>query len=151
MAETQTPGLTIDTADIAAAIHASLEGFTPSVSRTTVGRVMEVGDGIARVSGLPDAGVNEMLRFENGAVGLALNLEETSIGAVVLGEMEGIEEGQPVAATGDILSIPVGDGLLGRVVDPPGRAGGRQGRAHRGGAPAHGDPGAGHNRPPARA
>ena len=120
MAETQTPGLTIDTADIAAAIHASLEGFTPSVSRTTVGRVMEVGDGIARVSGLPDAGVNEMLQFENGAVGLALNLEETSIGAVVLGEMEGIEEGQPVAATGDILSIPVGDGLLGRVVDPLG-------------------------------
>ena len=112
--------LTIDTADIAAAIHQSLEGFTPSLSRTTVGRVMEVGDGIARVSGLPDAGVNEMLRFENGAVGLALNLDETSIGAVVLGEMEGIEEGQPVAATGDILSIPAGDGLLGRVVDPLG-------------------------------
>ena len=112
--------LTIDTADIAAAIHQSLEGFTPALSRTTVGRVMEVGDGIARVSGLPDAGVNEMLRFENGAVGLALNLDETSIGAVVLGEMEGIEEGQPVAATGDILSIPAGDGLLGRVVDPLG-------------------------------
>ena len=112
--------LTIDTADIAAAIHQSLEGFTPALSRTTVGRVMEVGDGIARVSGLPDAGVNEMLQFENGAVGLALNLDETSIGAVVLGEMEGIEEGQPVAATGDILSIPAGDGLLGRVVDPLG-------------------------------
>ncbi len=115
-----TPTLTIDTADIAAAIRANLEGFTPALEQSTVGRVLEVGDGIARVSGLPDAAVNEMLRFANGAVGLALNLDETSIGAVVLGDVEGIEEGQPVQATGDILSIPVGDGLLGRVVNPLG-------------------------------
>ena len=72
------------------------------------------------MSGLPDAAVNEMLRFANGAIGLALNLDETSIGAVVLGSVEGIAEGQPVQATGEILSIPVGDGLLGRVVNPLG-------------------------------
>ncbi|MFQ5556939.1 MAG: F0F1 ATP synthase subunit alpha [Acidimicrobiales bacterium] len=112
--------LTINTADIATAIQKNLEGFTPSIEQTTVGRVLEVGDGIARVSGLPNAAINEMLRFENGLVGLALNLDEDSIGAVVLGEVEGIEEGQPVVATGDILSVPVGDGLLGRVVNPLG-------------------------------
>jgi len=85
--------LTINTADIAAAIQGNLEGFSPSLEQTTVGRVLEVGDGIARVSGLPDAAVNEMLRFENGVIGLALNLDESSIGAVVLGDVEGIEEG----------------------------------------------------------
>ena len=65
--------LTINTADIAAAIQSNLDGFNPSLEQTTVGRVLEVGDGIARVSGLPDAAVNEMLRFENGLIGLALN------------------------------------------------------------------------------
>ena len=79
--------------------------------------MLEVGDGIARVSGLPEAAVNEMLEFENGAIGLALNLDEESIGAVILGSTKGIEEGQPVRSTGDILSVPVGDGVLGRVVD----------------------------------
>ncbi len=112
--------LTIDTADIAAAIQKNLDGFVPTLAQTTVGRVLEVGDGIARVSGLPGVGVNEMLRFESGTIGLALNLDETSIGAVVLGDVEGIEEGQPVVATGDILSIPAGDGLTGRVVNPLG-------------------------------
>jgi F-type H+-transporting ATPase subunit alpha len=112
--------LKIDTADIAAAIQRNLDDFTPTLEQTTVGRVLEVGDGIARVSGLPGAAVNEMLRFENGVIGLALNLDEGSIGAVVLGDVEGIEEGQSVVATGDILSIPVGDGLLGRVVNPLG-------------------------------
>jgi F-type H+-transporting ATPase subunit alpha len=112
--------LTINTADIAAAIQSNLDDFKPSLEQTTVGRVLEVGDGIARVSGLPDAAVNEMLRFENGLIGLALNLDEASIGAVVLGDVEGIEEGQTVVATGDILSVPVGDGLLGRVVNPLG-------------------------------
>jgi F-type H+-transporting ATPase subunit alpha len=82
-----------------------------------VGRVLEVGDGIARVSGLPDASVNELLEFESGTLGLALNLDEESIGAVVLGEVDDIEEGQSVRATGEILSVPVGDGLLGRVVN----------------------------------
>ncbi len=112
--------LTINTDDIAAAIRGNLDEFTPSLEQTTVGRVLEVGDGIARVSGLPGAAVNEMLRFENGLVGLALNLDEESIGAVVLGDVEGIVEGQAVVATGDILSVPVGDGLLSRVVNPLG-------------------------------
>ena len=112
--------LTINTDDIAAAIRGNLDDFTPSLEQTTVGRVLEVGDGIARVSGLPGAAVNEMLRFENGLVGLALNLDEESIGAVVLGDVEGIVEGQAVVATGDILSVPVGDGLLSRVVNPLG-------------------------------
>jgi F-type H+-transporting ATPase subunit alpha len=112
--------LQINTDEITAALKANLQGFSPSVEQTTVGRVLEVGDGIARVSGLPDAAVNEMLRFENGLIGLALNLDERSIGAVVLGDVEGIEEGQTVQATGEILSVPVGDGLLGRVVNPLG-------------------------------
>jgi F-type H+-transporting ATPase subunit alpha len=82
-----------------------------------VGRIIEVGDGIARVSGLPGAAVNELLEFEGGTLGLALNLDEESIGAVVLGEVGHIEEGQSVKATGNILQVPVGDALLGRVVD----------------------------------
>ena len=109
--------LTINTAEIAAAIQKNLEGFEPSLEQTQVGRVLEGGDGIARVSGLPDAAVNELLQFESGTMGLALNLDENSIGAVVLGEVDDIEEGQTVRATGDILSLPVGDGLLGRVVN----------------------------------
>jgi F-type H+-transporting ATPase subunit alpha len=109
--------LTISPADIASALKKSLEGFEPSVEARTVGRVTEVGDGIARVSGLPDAAVNELLEFEDGSVGLALNLDEESIGAVVLGEASAIEEGQTVKATGRILSVPVGDGVLGRVVN----------------------------------
>ncbi|MFZ4516872.1 MAG: F0F1 ATP synthase subunit alpha [Microthrixaceae bacterium] len=109
--------LTINTADITAAIKKNLDGFTPDVELTQVGRVVEVGDGIARVSGLPDAAVNELLEFESGLLGLALNLDEDSIGAVVLGEVDTVEEGQTVRATGQILSVPVGDGVLGRVVN----------------------------------
>jgi F-type H+-transporting ATPase subunit alpha len=109
--------LTINTSDIAAALKKNLEGFTPSVEQTQVGRIIEVGDGIARISGLPDAAVNEMLEFEGGTIGLALNLDEESIGAVVLGSVTAIEEGQTVRATGRILEIPVGDPLLGRVVN----------------------------------
>jgi F-type H+-transporting ATPase subunit alpha len=109
--------LTINTADIAAALRKNLEDFKPDVSTAQVGRVTEVGDGIATVAGLPDAAVNELLEFESGAVGLALNLDEESIGAVVLGDAAGVKEGQTVKATGRILSVPVGDGLLGRVVD----------------------------------
>ncbi|MEO8692001.1 MAG: F0F1 ATP synthase subunit alpha [Acidimicrobiales bacterium] len=112
--------LTISTADIAAALRKNLEGFTPTVEITQVGRVLEVGDGIARVSGLPEAAVNELLEFEDGTLGLALNLDEESIGAVILGEGSHIQEGAPVLATGRILSVPVGDGLLGRVVSPLG-------------------------------
>ncbi len=109
--------LTLSAADIAAALTKNLEGFEPSLEARTVGRVSEVGDGIARVHGLPDAAVNELLEFEDGTVGLALNLDEESIGAVVLGDADHIEEGQTVKATGRILSVPVGDGMLGRVVN----------------------------------
>ncbi|MCY3962456.1 MAG: F0F1 ATP synthase subunit alpha [bacterium] len=109
--------LTIDTGSIAEAIRRNLEGFQPEVELAQVGRITEVGDGIARISGLPGAAVNEMLEFENGTIGLALNLDEDSIGSVVLGEVDEIEEGQAVRSTGDILSVPVGDALLGRVVN----------------------------------
>ncbi|WP_436793208.1 F0F1 ATP synthase subunit alpha [Actinospongicola halichondriae] len=109
--------LNINAGDIAAAIRKNLEGFDPSVGKATVGTVAEVGDGIARVTGLPGAAVNELLEFADGTKGLALNLDEESIGAVVLGEVDKINEGQPVKATGEILSVPCGDGLLGRVVD----------------------------------
>ncbi|MFM8563161.1 MAG: hypothetical protein ACKOCE_04615 [Acidimicrobiia bacterium] len=109
--------LTLSAADIAAAIKKNLEGFTPSLEARTVGRVVEVGDGIARISGLPDCAVNELLEFEDGTKGLALNLEEDAIGAVVLGDSDRIEEGQTVKATGQILSVPVGEGVLGRVVN----------------------------------
>ena len=112
--------LTINTGDITAALQKNLSGYNPSLESTQVGRVLEVGDGIARVSGLPDVGVNELLEFEGGTVGLALNLDEDSIGAVIVGDGEhaaAVEEGSPVRATGRIRSMAVGDPLLGRVVN----------------------------------
>ena len=109
--------LTINTADIAAALKKNLEGFSPDMEAAQVGRVIEVGDGIATVSGLPGVGVNELLEFEGGIRGLALNLDEDSIGAVILGDGGAVREGTAVKATAQILSVPVGDGLLGRVVD----------------------------------
>ncbi len=112
--------LTINTGDITAALQKNLAGFQPDVETKTVGRILEVGDGIARVSGLPDVGVNELLEFEGGTLGLALNLDEESIGAVILGDSESsakVEEGAAVRATGRILSVPVGDAMLGRVVN----------------------------------
>ena len=109
--------LSFDPADITAALQKNLDSYESDLASKSVGRVIEVGDGIARVSGLPDAAVNEMLRFEDGTVGLALNLDEESIGAVVLGDVDAIQEGQAVESTGDILSIPVGDGVLGRVLN----------------------------------
>jgi F-type H+-transporting ATPase subunit alpha len=114
--------LTINPADITAVLKKQVEGFTPTIDTARVGRVLEVGDGIARVAGLPNAAVNELLEFQGGALGLALNLEEETIGAVVLGEASDVEEGMTVAATGRILSIAVGDGLLGRVVNALGQA-----------------------------
>ena len=106
--------------DIADVLRRQMEGFKPNLERQRVGRIIEVGDGIAHVSGLPSTSVNELLEFEGGTLGLALNLDEDSIGAVVLGQMEHIQEGQTVTATGRILSVPVGDELLGRVVNPLG-------------------------------
>ena len=106
--------------EITAALRKRLESFSPTMAANQVGRVTEVGDGIARVGGLPGASVNELLEFEGGKIGIALNLDEDSIGAVILGEVAGIEEGQPVKSTGRIIQVPVGDGLLGRVVNPLG-------------------------------
>ncbi len=106
--------------EIAAALQRHVAELSREVGAEQVGRVIEVGDGIARVSGLPHASVNELLEFENGTLGLALNLDEESIGAVVLGDVEGLDEGQVVRSTGRILSVPVGDNLLGRVVNPLG-------------------------------
>ena len=106
--------------EIGAALRRNLEGYSPTTEMATVGQVVEVGDGIARVSGLPGVAVNELLEFEGGVLGLALNLDEESIGAVVLGEVDVINEGSPVRATGRILAVPVGDGLLGRVVNAMG-------------------------------
>jgi F-type H+/Na+-transporting ATPase subunit alpha len=111
------PELTITSTEITEALKRHVDEYTPEVGAEQVGRVIEVGDGIARVSGLPRVAVNELLEFEDGTVGLAMNLDEESIGAVVLGSVDHLEEEQVVRATGQILSIPVGDGLLGRVVN----------------------------------
>ena len=108
--------LTISATEITDALKKYVTDFNPAVAAEQVGRVVEVGDGIARVSGLPSAKVNELLEFEDGTVGLAMNLDEETIGAVVLGSVDKIEEEQIVRATGRILSMPVGDALIGRVV-----------------------------------
>ncbi|MFN8037042.1 MAG: F0F1 ATP synthase subunit alpha [Acidimicrobiia bacterium] len=109
--------LTINAQEIADALAKHIGSWSPETSTQRVGRVLEVADGVARVQGLPDAAVNEILEFEGGVLGLALNLEEESIGGVVLGHADQIEEGDAVTATGRILSVPVGDALLGRVVN----------------------------------
>jgi F-type H+-transporting ATPase subunit alpha len=109
--------LTISANEITDALRRHVTEYNPVVGAEQVGRVVEVGDGIARVSGLPSAKVNELLEFEDGTVGLAMNLDEETIGAVVLGSVDGIEEEQVVRSTGRILSMPVGDALIGRVVN----------------------------------
>jgi len=109
--------LTISANEITEALRKHVTEFNPAVGAEQVGRVVEVGDGIARVSGLPSAKVNELLEFEDGTLGLAMNLDEDTIGAVVLGSVDTIEEEQVVRATGRILNMPVGDALLGRVVN----------------------------------
>ena len=111
----------IDPKEIAEALRKNIESFRPSVEREEVGHVTETGDGIARVSGLPLAMANELLEFPRGTLGLAFNLDEYEIGCVILGDASHIEEGDPVKLTGKILSVPVGDGFLGRVVDALGR------------------------------
>jgi F-type H+-transporting ATPase subunit alpha len=113
--------LNIDPAGIAEALRKNVEGWTPSVEREEVGRVIETGDGIARVQGLPRTMANELLEFPGGLLGVAFNLEEDEIGCIIFGDAAGIEEGDPVKPTGRILSIPVGDAFLGRVVDGLGR------------------------------
>jgi F-type H+-transporting ATPase subunit alpha len=113
--------LTIRPEEIRDALERFVSSYTPDVaSREEVGRVTEAGDGIARIEGLPSTMANELLRFADGTLGIALNLDVREIGAVVLGPFAGIEEGQVVKRTGEILSVPVGDGFLGRVVNPLG-------------------------------
>src|SRR5260221_1062065 len=98
-------------------IEAQISGVKTSVSRQNVGIVREIGDGVAKIEGLTDAMLNEMLNLGNGVVGLALNLEETEVGAIILGDYTGVKEGQEVRTTGKLLQVPVGKGLLGRVVN----------------------------------
>jgi F-type H+/Na+-transporting ATPase subunit alpha len=112
--------LTISADEIRSAIQNYVTEYRPDVSREEVGTVTEAGDGIARVEGLPSVMTNELLEFESGVRGLALNLDVREVGVVVLGDFSGIEEGQQVRRTGEVLSVPVGDGYLGRVVDPLG-------------------------------
>ncbi len=106
--------------EIAAVIQQEIEQFASQIDVREVGRVLEVGDGIARVYGLSGVMAQEMVQFENGTIGLAFNLEENSVGIIILGEYLEIAEGDEVRSTGRLLSVPVGDELLGRVVDPLG-------------------------------
>src|SRR5204863_5960552 len=113
--------LTIRPEEIREALDNFVKTYTPTTSsREEVGTVVTSGDGIARVEGLPSAMANELLEFENGTLGIALNLDVREIGVVILGDFEGIEEGQSVRRTGEILSVPVGDAFMGRVIDPLG-------------------------------
>lgn len=113
--------LTIRPDEIRAALDSFVKSYEPAnVVTEEVGRVSLAGDGIAQVEGLPSAMANELLQFEDGTLGLALSLDVREIGVVILGEFTGIEEGQEVRRTGEVLSVAVGDGYLGRVVDPLG-------------------------------
>src|SRR3954466_3896123 len=114
--------LTIRPDEIRDALEAYVQAYEPeAASREEVGRVTETGDGIARVEGVYGTMTNELLEFEGGTLGLALNLVAREIGCVIMGDSQHIEEGQAVRRTGEILSVPVGDSFLGRVVDPLGR------------------------------
>ena len=113
--------LTISADDIQSAIEEYVSSFTSDTSREEVGTVIDAGDGIAHVEGLPSVMTQELVEFPGGVLGVALNLDEHSIGTVILGDFETIEQGQQVKRTGDVLSVPVGDAFLGRVVNPLGQ------------------------------
>src|SRR5882757_10584337 len=104
--------LTISSDEIRGALERYVSSYSPEVSREEVGIVSDAGDGIAHVEGLPSAQANELLEFEDGTLGVALNLDVREIGVVVLGDFSGVEEGQTVRRTGEILSTPVGDKFL---------------------------------------
>jgi F-type H+/Na+-transporting ATPase subunit alpha len=112
--------LTISADDIQGAIEEYVSSFTSDTAREEVGTVVDTGDGIAHVEGLPSVMTQELLEFPGGVLGVALNLDEHSVGTVILGDYETIAEGQQVKRTGEVLSVPVGDGFLGRVVNPLG-------------------------------
>jgi F-type H+-transporting ATPase subunit alpha len=109
--------LTISSEEIRGALERYVSSYSPDISREEVGTVADAGDGIAHVEGLPSTMANELLEFEDGTLGVALNLDVREIGVVILGEFAGIEEGQRVKRTGRVLSVPVGDKFLGRVVN----------------------------------
>jgi len=109
--------LTIKAEDITAALRSNLEGWSPEVDRETVGFVTSVADGVARVKGLPKVMASELLEFKGGLLGVTLNVDEEDLGVVLMGDASHIEEGDPVRQTGKVLSVPVGDALLGRVID----------------------------------
>src|ERR1700712_5655147 len=113
--------LTSSAADIEGAIEEYVSSFSADTAREEVGTVIDTGDGIAHVQGLPSVMTQELLEFEGGVLGVALNLDEHEVGAVILGDFEKIEQGQQVKRTGEVLSVPVGDGFLGRVVNPLGQ------------------------------
>src|SRR3974390_700581 len=98
-------------------IEAQIAGTKTATTKQNIGTVREIGDGVAKIEGLTDAMLNEMLDFGNGVTGLALNLEQTEVGAIILGDYTKINEGDEVRATGKLLQVPVGKGLLGRVVN----------------------------------
>src|SRR6266567_6795725 len=102
-------------------IEAQIAGVKTTTGKQNVGTVREIGDGVAKIEGLTGAMLNEMLDFGNGVTGIALNLEETEVGAIILGDYTPVKEGQEVKTTGKLLSVPVGKGLLGRIVDSLGR------------------------------
>jgi F-type H+-transporting ATPase subunit alpha len=106
--------------EISSVIQREIERFSPEITRTEVGHVLEIGDGIARVYGLSGVMAGELVAFKDGVKGIALNLEESSVGVIVLGDYTLIEEGDTVTATGELLDVPVGDALIGRVVNPLG-------------------------------
>jgi F-type H+-transporting ATPase subunit alpha len=112
--------LTISSDEIRGALERYISSYKPDISHEEVGVVTDAADGIAHVEGLPSAMANELLEFEDGTLGVSLNLDVREIGVVILGEFAGVEEGQRVKRTGRVLSVPIGDGFLGRVVDPLG-------------------------------
>ncbi|MEO8262506.1 MAG: F0F1 ATP synthase subunit alpha, partial [Pseudolysinimonas sp.] len=113
--------ITISPDEIRSALKDFVAGYKPTAaSKTEVGTVIDAADGIAHVEGLPGVMANELLRFADGTLGLALNLDESEIGVIVLGEFAGVVEGMEVTGTGEVLSVPVGDAFLGRVIDPLG-------------------------------
>ncbi|MFZ0718509.1 F0F1 ATP synthase subunit alpha, partial [Mycobacterium sp.] len=112
--------LTISADDIQGAIEEYVSSFTSDTTKEEVGTVVDTGDGIAHVAGLPSVMTQELLEFTGGVLGVALNLDEHSVGAVILGDSEKLAEGQQVKRTGEVLSVPVGDEFLGRVINPLG-------------------------------
>ena len=114
MAKTQTPDIL---QELAVALQEQIESFQPTIETVNVGTVIEVGDGIARASGLANVQMSELVEFEGGVPGIAFNLEADTVGVIITGDYTEIEEGQTVRGTGRIVSVPVGNALLGRVVN----------------------------------